>query len=171
MSDQIQVALFIAVASLVISIVWNIINSYFNLKRKKQMDIQMNIPMLKGQFKKYYKLAEDVYNRMIFSEGEEKQGYKRYKFSIKKKESNELLDKSQQNILIKKLAFYDTDINELCKLPSRRVDSETMRNIQPIISPDYLTIPNSLEPEKLDDISKIILENIKENAKELGIKI
>ena len=162
-----EIGLIIALGSLILGLI-------NQLQQKKNNEANQKLPLKKMAFRKYYKLAEDIMLRMKFTDPIRKERFTIYNYEIKKKDSDENLDRTDKITLIQRLTNEGTRVFDVTGIPMRETDDIVEAHRKKLegwmITPDAISIPNDLLPKYREFIVHEFLIDIIESAGDYGVK-
>lgn len=168
-----ELEIILVIIGLIITIIWNLINTYLSLKNRKLTKIQLKIPALKKDFNELYSITKEIINRIEFSESVEKSGYIIYPFKIKMKDSNDFVDFETQKSLIERWNHLWKNTGELSNYGTETIDMKVNDISRLGIRFDYssFSYPNDKRPNNTEEIKENFKKMIIASAKIMGIKL
>lgn len=168
-----EIVLFLTIIGLILSIIWNLINTIFNMRQNKRTKtIILKLPMKKRLFNDLYALGKDIIERMEIMETQERENHTSYQFKIKEKDGNGYLDDNKQKFLITKFGNKQEGLYEICDYKKIKVKGVFRAiDLRESLGPFDFRYPNDRLPENTNEIKKDFLRRIRIDAKDNGVKI
>lgn len=165
----------IILIGLILSIIWNLINTYLNYKNSKRWKIESKYNVRKRALKDLYDYTKDFAKRLEFTDDFKEKDFTRFYYKLKKKDEEGYEEPYKVEALVKKILDSRRYAREICDYPIKPYKYDVEEHQRTLIfdktfSIDEITIPNEMLPKTPEEIKQEFLNSIINLAKDAGFK-